>query len=107
MRLILRIAGTWLLGLAVILLVIDGTRSLGANTMLLTPLIETWTAIHPPSLDAVREFFASRFFSPLLGPLFDSLLGFPSFAVVGVPGIALAVLGRTRHARRYVQQDQI
>lgn len=107
MRLILRILGTWLLGLAVILAVIDGTKSLGASALVMAPLVETWTAVHLPSLDAVREFFASRFFAPLLGPTFDALLAAPSFAVVGVPGIILAFLGRTRYSRRYVHQDQI
>jgi hypothetical protein len=107
MRLFLRILGTWLLGLAVILAVIDGTKSLAASAWVMTPLIETWTAIYAPSLDAVRQFFASRFFGPLLGPLFEALLDVPSFAVVGVPGILFAFLGRSRHSKRYVRHDQI
>jgi hypothetical protein len=107
MRLILRILGTWFLGLAVILLVIDGTKSLGANALVYTPLIETWTSVHLPSLEAVRGFIGGRFFQPLLEPAFEALLGFPSFAVIGVPGILFAFAGRTRFSRRYVRQDQI
>jgi hypothetical protein len=107
MRLILRILGTWFLGLAVILFVIDGTKSLAANAILFTPLLDTWTAVHTPSLDAVRGFIGGRFFQPLLEPAFDALLGFPSFAVIGIPGILFAFAGRSRFSRRYIRQDQI
>jgi hypothetical protein len=106
MRLILRILGTWLLGLAVILLIIDGTKSLGANGLVMTGLGETWTSINAQSLDQVRAFLNTRFFGPVLDPLLMALLSFPGFAVFGVPGIVLAVLGRSRRGRHFVKQDQ-
>lgn len=107
MRLILRIAGTWLIGLALVWLVIDGTRSLGANSLVYTTLADLWTQIHPPSLEAVRAFFASRFFADLLDAALDTLLDYPAFAVFGVPGILLALLGRKPRKERYLRADQI
>ncbi|HWU83287.1 MAG TPA: hypothetical protein VN063_07335 [Methylophilaceae bacterium] len=107
MRLILRIAGTWLIGLALVLLVIDGTRSLGANAVMFTSLADAWTSLHEPSLGAVRAFLDSRFFAELLERALDALLTYPAFAVFGVPGIVLALAGRTPRRERFVRQDQI
>jgi hypothetical protein len=107
MRLFLRIAGTWLIGLALVLVVVDGTRSLAANALELTTLADAWGRWHSPSLLAVEDFFASRFFADLLGSALRALLTYPAFAVVGVPGIVLAVIGRTPRRERFVRQDQI
>lgn len=107
MRLILRVLGTWLIGLALVLLVIDGTKSLGANTIVFTSLAELWTQIHPPSLGVVRAFFDSRFFADLLDAALAALLGYPAFAVFGVPGIVLALLGRKPQRERFLRQDQL
>ena len=107
MRLILRVLGTWLIGLALVLLVIDGTKSLGANALVFTSLEDLWTQVHPPSQDAVNAFFDSRFFADLLDAALAALLSYPAFAVFGVPGIVLALLGRKPRRERFLRQDQI
>lgn len=107
MRLVLRILGTWLVGLALVLAVIDGTKSLGASRLVLTSLAETWTGVNPASLLAVQAFFDSRYFADLLDGTMAALLSYPAFAVIAVPGILLALLGRTPRRERYIQQDQI
>jgi len=106
MRLLLRLTGTWLLALALILLIIDGTRSLGANTLVWTPLGDLWMQIHAASLEGFRSFIESRFFDVVLKPAVDFILTFPAWAVFGVPGIVLAIMGRSRRSRLYVHQDQ-
>lgn len=106
MRLLLRLTGTWLLAVAMILLIIDGTKSLGANAIVLTPLGELWTQLHAASLAALMAFIESRFFDVVLAPAADFILGLPAWVVLGVPGIVLAVMGRSRRTRLYVQQDQ-
>lgn len=107
MRLILRILGTWLLGVALILLIIDGTRSLGANALMFTTFGDAWTWLNAESLDATRAFLSSRFFGPLLEPAVATLLALPSWAVLAVPGVVLAWMGRSRRTRVFVQHDQI
>lgn len=107
MRLILRIAGTWLIGLALVLLVVDGTRSLGANAFVYTSLAALWTQIHPGSLTAVEAFFESRFFADLLDAALKAVLDYPAFAVFGGPGIVLALMGRKPRRERYLRADQI
>lgn len=107
MRIALRIVGTWLIGLALVLLVIDGTKSLAANAVVMTSLGDIWLQIHAQSLDGVREFFHSRFFASLLDQVFDALLTYPAFAVIGVPGILLTLLGRKPRRERFLRTEDI
>jgi len=107
MRLFLRVAGTWLIALALILLVVDGTRSLGASRLVYTSLMALWTQVHAPSLGAVEAFFDSRFFAELLDTAFKALLESPAFAVLGIPGIVLALAGRRPRRERFLRQDSI
>ncbi|MBN9334518.1 hypothetical protein [Devosia sp.] len=107
MRIALRIIGTWLIGLALVLLVIDGTKSLAANALVMTSLGDIWTQIHAQSLVSVREFFESRFFANLLGQALDVLLPYHAFAVIGVPGVVLALLGRKPRRERFLRTEEI
>lgn len=107
MRLILRIVGTLLIALAVILLIIDGTKSLAANALVFTALEDTWTALSPASLSALRDFLATRLFGPVLETAVTAILGLPGWAVIGVPGLVLAWAGRSRRERIFLRQDQI
>ena len=106
MRLVLRILGTWLIGMAVILLIIDGIKSLGGNALVMTSLNDSWTALSASSLEAAKSFIDTRFFGPVLDPVLTALLSYPGFAVLGLPGILLILLGRSRRSRRFVRQDQ-
>lgn len=107
MRIALRIVGTWLIGLALVLLVIDGTKSLAANDLTFTTFGDAWMQIHAQSLDGVRLFFQSRFFSALLDRVLDVLLTYPAFSVIGVPGIILALLGRRPRRERFLRAEEI
>jgi len=106
MRLILRVLCTLLIACAVILLIIDGTKSLGANAIVMTPLSDTWTLIHAESLESVKQFLATRMFGPLLETVVTAILALPGWAVIGVPGLLLAWAGRSRRERIFLRQDQ-
>jgi hypothetical protein len=106
MRLLFRLLGTWLLGIALILLIIDGTRSLAASGLVMTSLSDTWRQLHEASLLEVQSFLSSRFFGPVLQPVVSGLVGLPAWLVFAVPGGLLAWMGRTRRARVFVKQDQ-
>jgi len=107
MRLILRLLGTWLLAMALILLIIDGTRSLGANALVFTSFGDAWTLVNAQSLEQVREFLQSRFFGQVLEVTSNALLALPVWVVLAVPGGLIAWLGRSRRTRMYVRHDQI
>jgi len=72
-----------------------------------TTLAQLWTQVHPPSLQAVEAFFDSRFFADLLDVAMASLLSYPAFAVFGVLGIVLALMGRRPQRERFLKTDQI
>jgi hypothetical protein len=107
MRLLLRIVGTTLLAAALILFILDGTRSLGENALVVTSLGSSWQMVHADSLEQLRAFLATRFFGPLLESLVNAVLGCPGWAVLAVPGALLAWLGRSKRTRMFVKQDQI
>jgi hypothetical protein len=107
MRLVLRILGTWLIGLALVLLVVDGTKSLAANTLVFTSFGDAWRQLHAPSVDAVSDFFESRFFADLLHVAMDALLTYPAWAVLLIPGIVFALAGRRPRRERFLRQEQI
>ena len=107
MRLVLRVVGTLLIAFAVILLIIDGTRSLAANALVFTPLEATWQSMQPESLAALHEFLGTRLFGPVIAPVISAILSFPGWAVVGIPGLLLAWAGRSRRERVFLKQDQI
>jgi hypothetical protein len=107
MRLLLRIIGTLLIACAVILIIIDGTKSLGANVLVFTPLSESWTQVNAQSLVVVHEFLTTRLFGPILKPIVDAILGCPGWVVIGVPGLLLAWAGRSRRVRVFIRQDQL
>lgn len=107
MRLIVRLIGTWLLALALILVVIDGTRTLGANRLVITSLGEAWRWLHADSLKAVEDFVTTRFFGALLDGVVTALLTFPGWAVLAALGALLTWAGRTRRTRFFVRHDQI
>ena len=107
MRLLLRIVGTLLIAYAVILIIIDGTKSLGANAIVFTPLLDTWTQLSAQSLVAVKEYLSTRLLGPVLETVLSAVLALPGWAVVGVPGLLLAWAGRSRRTRIFLSQDQI
>lgn len=107
MRLALRMLGTWLIALAMVLLVIDGTKSLAANQLLFADFGQVWQGLHAPSLDLSRSFVASRFFADLLDGVLHAILAYPAFAVVGIPGIVLALMGRRPRRERFLRQSEI
>ncbi|MEQ1768279.1 MAG: hypothetical protein ABL879_00410 [Devosia sp.] len=107
MRLLLRTLGTLLIAVAMILLIIDGTKSLAANTIVTTSLNDSWQQIHAASLEQFRTFLASRFFGAVLETVASAILNFPGWAVIGLPGIFLAWAGRSRRERVFIRSDQI
>lgn len=107
MRLILRIVGTGLIGLAFVLLVVDGTKSLAANGMVFTTLGDAWNDLHSASLADVPVLLDGWLLGELFDQVLNGMLAWPAFAVAGIPGFALLLAGRVPQRERFLRQDQI
>lgn len=93
---VLRLISRPLLLAAVVALVYDGTRTIGANSgVIVTSLGEHWGQIAPATLQVVQA--AIRRLHPLVWDAgIVRLLRLPSWFVLGFIGLTLAWLGRKR-----------
>ena len=95
--LILRLLGVWLMLLAIVALIYDGTRVLADNGALgFTSLGEHWFAIHPASLNATQAGIERHVAPFLWDPVMTTLLLLPAWVVVGGLGALLYLLGYRR-----------
>lgn len=96
--LFLRILGVWLLLVAMVALMIDGTKSLasGEGQWIVTPLGEHWFNLHASSLNMAQAAI-ERYVHPLLwDPGIISLLQVPTWILFSVLGLIFYWLGRRR-----------
>ena len=102
MKTILRICGTWLIGLTLVLLVVDGTRTLGANRFEFTSIKALWSALDAVGFVAAREALAGLLAPVSADALATAFFSTPGAIVTAILGFAFLVVGRRRGADRYV-----
>ena len=97
----LRIVGTWLLGMTMILLVMDGTKSLAQSSVVTTGLGDIWTLINANSLLEIELVFDQNTnLAMVWAYAIVPVLSWPGWAVLGLPGLFMIVSGQTRNRRR-------
>ncbi len=101
MRFVLRIVGTWFLGMTLILLVMDGTKSLAENAIRMTSIGDVWAMAHQNSLKTFEALFVSDSLHLIWAYGFGPFLNWPGWAVIGVPGLLFVIMGQTRRRRQY------
>lgn len=107
MKFVLRLLATWLVGIALVLLIVDGTRTLAANAFVYTSLNETWQGLNPASLEGFREAIVTRMHPAVWASLIGPFLSLPGWGLFGVPGLLLAFAGSKRAPRRYRRFEQL
>lgn len=95
-RFLLRAASLALLGAALLLAVVDATRSIAAGALVTAPLAEVWAALSPATLDGLRSWLAGApghaAWEAGLGPV----LALPACAVLGALALLLGMAGYRR-----------
>ena len=98
-RFLFRLAALASLAAAVILAVVDATRSVAASALVVSPLRESWQAAAPESLTSAKASIENGV-HPYAWVTVDGLiLAAPGFVVFGLLSILLYAIGR-RQARR-------
>lgn len=97
LRLLFRALGVILLAFAFASLVVDGTRSIAADTLTLTPLSEALGTLGSGKVPAIQA--AAQRLHPLLwDPVLETVLLLPIWAVAGALGALALLLTRRRRA---------
>ncbi len=104
---VVRVIGLWLVAVAVVAAAIDGTKSIAASKLVLTPLGQHWFQLAPESLNAAQAGI-QRTVSPLLwDPVIQWILLLPTWLVAGVLGMLLVWLGSRGRRRRRVRLSRV
>ncbi|WP_350335276.1 hypothetical protein [Coralliovum pocilloporae] len=88
--------GLALIGVAAVLGLFDATRSLAAASLELTPLGETWYRTSPYSLNLCQAIIQRYLLPEIWDPGIQTILQWPSTAVIGISGFMLLFLGRKK-----------
>lgn len=101
---LLRLLSMILLAVAVIMMVLDATRSIAAGALVMTPLGVIWAGLSPESLGWVERMVTSSLPHLIWDPVLLALFSLPGFAVFAVLSLLLAMAGRRRvgHSGRIV-----
>jgi hypothetical protein len=97
-RFLFRFLATLSLAIAVVMAVIDATRSVAASNWVMTPLGVSWLAVSPDTLDKAHTAIVA-IHPTLWDPITVFVLKAPGFAVFAALALLLYAIGR-RPARR-------
>lgn len=99
-RFLFRLLATIALAVAVIMAVLDVTRTIAGSTLVLTPLGSSLGAVWPQMIDGLRTFLIGRAHPLLWDPVATFILAQPGFAVFLVLAFLLHAIGH-RPKRRF------
>jgi hypothetical protein len=95
-RFLFRSVGFLCLAAAFLLVIYDGTKSIAGGAVFITDVRTLWDMLNAASLQALQPAIESRFGYVAWDPVFRGFLDVPSWAVMGILGIVLILLGRKK-----------
>jgi hypothetical protein len=95
-RFFFRALGLVFLALGFVLFVYDGTKSIAGNALFYTPLTDTWNSVHAASLQQVQPVIERYAGKLAWDQVSQWVLNAPTFAVFGVIGAVLVLIGRKK-----------
>jgi hypothetical protein len=95
-RFLFRSVGFLCLAAAFLLVIYDGTKSIAGGAVFITDVRTLWDMLNAASLQALQPAIESRFGYVAWDPVFRGFLDAPSWAVMGILGIVLILLGRKK-----------
>ncbi|WEX09316.1 hypothetical protein [Chelativorans sp. AA-79] len=97
MRFIFRLLALFALAVAVVMAVVDATRTIAAGAWIFTPLGESWRENFPETLVAIQHFLKAHHVPFLWDPAITSILLLPGWLVFALIAFLFHAAGRRRH----------
>ena len=105
MKFILRLIGTWTLGLALVLLIRDIVVSATSGDTNISSLADSWADLHEPSWRSLVAYLENAL-SPIGGgDLVNIVGGWPAWAVISIFGTILLLAGRKRSGKNFIETN--
>ncbi len=98
-RFLFRILATFALAVAVIMAVIDATRSIAASHWVVTSLARSWSEVSPDTFEAAAEFTRDVMMKELWDPVALTVLSLPGFVIFLALALLLYLIGRRPQRR--------
>jgi len=98
-RFVFRLLATFSLAVAVIMMVIDATRSIAASQWVATPLAQSWSDVSPETFEAAAQFTRDATVPELWDPVALTVLSLPGFVVFLVLALVFYLIGRRPERR--------
>ena len=98
-RFLFRLLATVSLAVAVIMAVLDATRTVAAGSLVTTPLGTSWLAVSPETLESTQAAVQTWLHPALWDPAAISILKLPGFVVFGLIALLLYAVGRRPQRR--------
>ncbi|NBN79280.1 hypothetical protein GWI72_13460 [Microvirga tunisiensis] len=96
LRGLLRLFGYFLLGVAVVAAVVDGSKSIAATAFAFTPLRQVWSELSAASLQAARASVEAALGPAVWELAIETLLGWPVWLVLPPLAVVFLILGTRR-----------
>ena len=105
-RFLFRFVGYWLLAATLVLLVIDGARTIAETAFTFTSLGETWFRLAPTSLNQIQFAIEQHLGWPWLWDgLTRWVLVAPGWLVIGILAVLFLLVGRKRRRAAYFDEE--
>ncbi|WP_309082524.1 hypothetical protein [Chelativorans sp.] len=96
MRFIFRLLALFALSVAVVMAVIDATRTVAADAWTFTPLGESWRGTWPETLASLQRFLEGSRAPVLWDPVMTFILTLPGWLVFAALALLLFAIGHRR-----------
>ena len=98
-RFLFRLMATFALAVAVIMAVLDVTRTIAASRLVLTALGDSWLNVSPSTLERVQSFVMEKAHPLVWNPVMVFILDQPGFLVFGVLAFLFYAIGHRPERR--------
>ena len=98
-RFLFRLLATISLAIAVVMAVLDVTRTIAASRLVLTPLRDSWAGVSSATLESAQAFVSGSLHPLVWNPVMTTILAQPGFVVFGVLAFLLYAIGHRPERR--------